>query len=800
MAGTSGAIIARIVSQYSNAGTKAAERDLKKFGAGIDKWAKRAAKAFAVVAAAAIFMAVKIGKQAVAAASNLNESISKATVIFADSADQIIEWSKTTADAMGQSRTQAIDAASTFAMFAKAAGLASTETVAWSTQLTALASDMASMSNTSPEEAINAISSAFRGQMKPISSYNVFLSDLALRQEAATMGIYSGTGALTAQQKILSVYSLLLQNTTEYQGDFARTSDQLANSTRQVTANFENAKAELGTKLLPVVLRFARLLLDEVIPAIEEWVGKNGDKLANAFANAAGALITFAYFVKNTFELISNNVGMFQLLASILGAMWATAKLILFVEAIMKMVKAYKLLRTAAITAAGANALLTGGISVGMAAAGILAFSGAVLAMNIAINKVEDKFNESSKAVEDSTSLFKGADTAAQDYSSVLKGLNIVLGKTAAKTTKLTKVQVAQAKAEKVLAKLKKLGIKPTNELDPIQLEAARLNLMKQGNLEEMGRLNAILANLEAQLKTNVAIQRYADLLGVVADTNISNEEIALLAGKWGLTRDEVVAYISSVFAVNNGKISQDEVSALAAQWGVTKDQARMYLEFFRALNDGKLTDTEITNLATKWNLSTQKVTEYAKQIASGTTATDLWAKPGDAAKKSWDDALASLNAYLARSGVQVSKAPPVGDPVPGNIASPFPINPNAPKAGDPGFIGPVPVPSSSVTKAIASISPSLFDSLGSLSGRGQLTLPALASGGIVNSPTIAMIGEGGPEAVIPLSGNSMGGMNVTVNVGGSIISEGDLVASIRNALLQGQNNGQAILNTAVNI
>jgi hypothetical protein len=48
--------------------------------------------------------------------------------------------------------------------------------------------------------------------------------------------------------------------------------------------------------------------------------------------------------------------------------------------------------------------------------------------------------------------------------------------------------------------------------------------------------------------------------------------------------------------------------------------------------------------------------------------------------------------------------------------------------------------------------------------------IPMLAKGGIVNSPTLAMIGEAGPEAVVPLSGNNagMGGTyNITVNAGG---------------------------------
>jgi len=48
-----------------------------------------------------------------------------------------------------------------------------------------------------------------------------------------------------------------------------------------------------------------------------------------------------------------------------------------------------------------------------------------------------------------------------------------------------------------------------------------------------------------------------------------------------------------------------------------------------------------------------------------------------------------------------------------------------------------------------------------------EMQIPMLAKGGIVNGPTLAMIGEAGPEAVVPLDGkNTPGGQtfNITVN------------------------------------
>lgn len=73
-----------------------------------------------------------------------------------------------------------------------------------------------------------------------------------------------------------------------------------------------------------------------------------------------------------------------------------------------------------------------------------------------------------------------------------------------------------------------------------------------------------------------------------------------------------------------------------------------------------------------------------------------------------------------------------------------------------------------------------------------SLTIPKLAEGGIVNSPTLAMIGEAGPEAVIPL--NRLNGMGVTVNVAGSVTSERDLIETIRRGLVNSQRNGAQLV------
>jgi hypothetical protein len=60
-------------------------------------------------------------------------------------------------------------------------------------------------------------------------------------------------------------------------------------------------------------------------------------------------------------------------------------------------------------------------------------------------------------------------------------------------------------------------------------------------------------------------------------------------------------------------------------------------------------------------------------------------------------------------------------------------------------------------------------------SGFEGLNIPQMADGGIVTGPTLALIGEAGPEAVVPLDrAGGMGGINITVNAG--LVSSPDQV------------------------
>jgi hypothetical protein len=264
------AVTLPIVTTYNNAGVKGAQGSLKSL-----------VGSYATMGVATGVLS-KLIQTAVTDASDLQETISKNKVIFGNSAKDIETWADSAAKNMGQSKKDAIDAATSFAMFGKTAGMSGTDVVDFSKKFTNLATDMGSFFNTKPEDAVFAIGAAFRGEMEPIRKYNVVIDDAAIKATLLKDNLYDGSGALTAQQKILGVQKLIWEKTNDAQGDYLKTSDGLANQTKTLNAQLEDLSAEMGGKLLPVAEDLATIF-GKVLTVATEDSSKETNKLVDAF-------------------------------------------------------------------------------------------------------------------------------------------------------------------------------------------------------------------------------------------------------------------------------------------------------------------------------------------------------------------------------------------------------------------------------------------------------------------------------------------------------------------------------------
>jgi hypothetical protein len=269
-----------IISEFNGKGIKQAQQEFKQLEGTSQKAGFVLRKAM-IPATAALGGLGAMAKDVIGIASDLGESQSKVNVIFGEGAKDVEAFSKQAAKSMGQSRRAVLQAAGTFGTFGKAAGLGGKDLAKFSNDFTKLAGDLASFNNTSPEEAVEAIGAALRGEAEPMRRFGVLLNDATLKAEAMALGIYDGSGALTDQQKILAAQSAIYKQTGDAQGDFERTSEGLANSQRILSASIDDTKASIGDALLPIV--------EEVIPYLKDFADWARDN-PGTFTKIAGAI------------------------------------------------------------------------------------------------------------------------------------------------------------------------------------------------------------------------------------------------------------------------------------------------------------------------------------------------------------------------------------------------------------------------------------------------------------------------------------------------------------------------------
>jgi hypothetical protein len=203
----------------------------------------------------------------VEAASNLGESVNAVQKVFGAASPQIEAWGKANATSFGLSQRAFNELATPLGAGLKNAGLSMQDTARWTIDLTKRASDMASVFNTTVPEALEAIQSGLRGESDPLERFGIGLSAAKVQAEALAETGKGTAKELTTQELATARLNLIMKESESSAGDFAQTSDGLANSQRIAAAETEELQAKIGEKLTPVMLAVtqAKLKLVEVI-------------------------------------------------------------------------------------------------------------------------------------------------------------------------------------------------------------------------------------------------------------------------------------------------------------------------------------------------------------------------------------------------------------------------------------------------------------------------------------------------------------------------------------------------------
>jgi len=154
-------------------------------------------------------------------------------------------------------------------------------------------------------EALAAIQSGLQGQAEPLRKFGVFLTDDALKSEYLAQTGQKVVGSLTAQQKMMASYGLIMKQTTIQQGDFTKYGDTMGNSLKTLTKTFEDLSAQIGQQLVPII--------EQVLPTFQAMIPVIGQQLKDAVASVdwkafADAMIAGLSFVIQNAQAIANFV------------------------------------------------------------------------------------------------------------------------------------------------------------------------------------------------------------------------------------------------------------------------------------------------------------------------------------------------------------------------------------------------------------------------------------------------------------------------------------------------------------
>jgi hypothetical protein len=680
-----GAVIARILTQYSDKGSKAAQKDIARLTKKFDDFGKKAKKSFGIAIAATATLAIKIGKDAVEAA--IEDSKSQAQLALAmrnttGATKEAIAAAETYIEkTMFRTNTADDQLRTSLAQLYIATG-----DLTKAQKLQGIALDVAASQGKDLSAVTIAMTKAQQGNLTALKRLSPELS-----------------GLITKGMKAEEAFALL--GLTYYGSAEALANlDPLTNLKLQYGEILET----LGYELLPVIKEFAKILESDVIPVIKEWIEANGDKLRQGLADIINLSMGFLSALMEVAGFIQRN------------KFWINLALQLFILG-----RAFKI-------AGRAMSLIDKvmGSVIGVFKGG----KNAVKGLRDQVKKLSDKFSDFIKTTEDGyfgrfvELLGKAVSYASQLVTGFLGlGAAWIAGKNALKsilgleedrakligeTTKKTYNQMRadqiaaaaekerarlralaekaaaaaaakaaekaakQAKIEEALeertnALKKKLNITKLSALDEgtetlIQRAAAENLLKKQGAIakEEIDKLKRIKEENFLLDAKNVLAKRYQDIQKAIADQKLDTKEIEDLSKKWGISKEAVVAYIHIVKSVEDQVISSDEIQVLADLFGTSTQNAHKFLETYMRIQDGLLDSQEVFQLIKLGFFESEREARiYADLVA---TVHDGIAKDEDFEKLriKWDLSKKEVNAYVLAMGADFDYKGTFLDPV----------------------------------------------------------------------------------------------------------------------------------------
>lgn len=210
--------------------------------------------------------------------------------IMGDSTNKATEFIEKAERIFGLDPSKLMSSMSTFQRLGEGFGLASDEAYKMSLNLTQLASDMTT-TGLSFDNAMQKLKSGISGELEPMRAFGVALDKATLQQTAYKLGIDRRIDTMTRAQKTELAYYQIMTQTTNIQGQLARTMVSPTIAINQMKNGFSQLGRAIGSMFIPLVMQvipYVRILTQLATKAAQALAALFGFKLTDYTASSGG--------------------------------------------------------------------------------------------------------------------------------------------------------------------------------------------------------------------------------------------------------------------------------------------------------------------------------------------------------------------------------------------------------------------------------------------------------------------------------------------------------------------------------
>ena len=306
----------RIVSDAKNAVS-----GLGKASSAVGKFAKATGAAAIAAGGAAL---VSYGVAAVKMAGDLEQSVGAIDTVFKGSAKEMHKFASSASTDVGLTKNEYYDLGTMIGTQLKNGGTAMDQLAPKTNQLIGLGADLSSMFGGTSKDAVDALSSALKGERDPIEKYGVSLKQSTIDAEAAALGFKKVGGSLSEEANQAATLSLIMKQTADAHGNFAKEANTLQGQQQRMSAGWKDIQTTLGGLLLPVMTALFSFINTNVLPGLKAFTDQLAEgglggafgALAPVIAAAMQVLSPMSLIWQALLPLLPQITAMFQTLAA----------------------------------------------------------------------------------------------------------------------------------------------------------------------------------------------------------------------------------------------------------------------------------------------------------------------------------------------------------------------------------------------------------------------------------------------------------------------------------------------------